>query len=1215
MDISYNMRMELESRRKTWDKLGALDLSHKSISAVINPVGEFQPVGDIRQKIEALRTRTAARQVEFLILGEFSNGETDPNRRMVLEWAAEYRLPCFFKKTLADTIDFIYEQDTRRRALHDKALQDFMECKLAGLEHVPADDQYQALSMLQPVSNAELAPSAYGIAPGYIRLSEWKDGIAADGPEQAYGLITPVEELMRRPADQEPSARRMILLGQNNTGKTWFLKYAARQAADGKLRCGENPLLPVRFNLDDWERWAADKPEADRYDLARFLAWEFDALDPKITREYWQVWLDQGELILLIDNLDKISKNFLRNYWSKALEKARRCPMMMACRTDSFTNYKQTLQNYQKIHLFSLTRAQQLSLARLYFGDEVNQLAIEQYLDNLSRLPGMDRSLSEPRMLPILLRAARAGGFTSTDRQTPARLTEVFREMLDSLLGIPSSQPDEPSLPERMDALHKQRLLEGLAFEMLLQEWKPGEGVPFDTVLNALRLMLVDQHICEEPESWKLALMVNEDLEKNTGLLFSDNGDQFQIRFLNAPIQQYLAACHILRWVERGPNPDWETPLPSLTTGKKHSPSQLVDLLAWQDDQQGVLGFLAGQLNDPEELLDRVRGKDIDKGVDKDDLFYHRRALVVDCLNELPITSVNLLVNAGEIEALIYDLFYLWFEAGNVIEEKYIQRAIVSLSLWPTRYDGRPLDSYLSGQLQNIELDEVHKRKLLKTFTMIRALPLSGAVSTALCRMLSCPPNDSKVAKSRQQALEAIRALGSCAATPEIIESLFPLLAASKDSFLEWQALAAMGPAAKLTPGQIAEVVRWLEYDFENKAADPRQADRLDVILAAIRNLGIGQESALLPVLFRIIRDSDQENERCLACCALAETSPDSLEEDDLQILLDQIHLLMFCSFDHEIRESAQMAVVRLYQGAKGETQAKLHAAFSRSRPARSSAPSQEGLDRFLEDLRTLLKTEDTENVTSIGEKIGLLTFAQLSTAAKDADLMQLLLSGMRSKNQVVRNIIHRFFSQLARAAPHEGPIDQVLEILNSGSATSRALAAAVLGFYGQAAARRNVLETLKARLDLREKEGVVYETARALKSMGANAASHKGMLEALALRLEAGKTDEPEETAQILSGRLPGQPINTAEVLAETLAELIAVSPQPEARSIAKGSPLDVLLRKMDLLKPATFPPEVSILHRQGLRLFHRADGFKVTPIKDLCNESQIPAHILSAS
>src|SRR5690606_38439868 len=152
------------------------------------------------------------------------------------------------------------------------------------------------------------------------------------------------------------------------------------------------------------------------------------------------------------------------------------------------------------------------------------------------------------------------------------------------------------------------------------------------------------------------------------------------------------AACSLAKLMNQNASLFTSVPL-QLQLEKSISLLELIDCCSWRSEQQGTLIYLAGLLNDPFPLLERLADPVVD------DLFMHRRTLAALCLSEVDIDHKN--KGALLRDQLAAEILDYWFKSIQPIEEEYFQRAIVALARMNAIYKNRAFDSYLSDQLED----------------------------------------------------------------------------------------------------------------------------------------------------------------------------------------------------------------------------------------------------------------------------------------------------------------------------------------------------------------------------------------------------------------------------------------------------------------------------------------------------------------------------------
>lgn len=701
---------------------------------------------------------------------------------------------------------------------------------------VPLEKHYQVLPLLREVKKERL--------PHELRkrkLKEWNKGAMLEMEEEARYMMSDMEEGIRdelRPMDilrweeelreeqvtyekvtleqvfkdfrsvakeAKSAVPRFVVLGPPGSGKTTLVQYLAWQSANRKLSASSRNLIPARLRLREWEAWAV-KPLDPENSLPEYLAERYKDLTPTPTTEQWRGWLQQGDVLLLLDGLDEISGNqsFLTAL-KTALDTFKDCPTVLTCRTVSFDQHQNLCPDFSVFTLAGLVDTQRNAYIHIFPVECPDCYDPDALIEQLNRTPQMRPLAANPLLLSIICYVVdHPRGVT-----LPARRGELYAKAIEKLLTRPRRhEVTYPGGKSDLPLARKRCILEHVAFRLFIgMEQQRHLTFNEDSLLDALTDGVKAEKLTNPAD---VADTLLTDLTQNSGILRGDAGQGYF--FLHLTVQEFLTAAYLAKLVNKGKK-GWKTKF--RIRQKTLTIQELVDKKAWDPRWQEVITLLAGQLKEPAPLLKMLSLPDpTSTNPYSDDLFRHRLSLAALCLTELAseihsshsklinyITTVSfslwlthsintiddsndpvphltrILPALGQVNGLILSKVLCKVEKQvRSYRIKHIFK-LVTNHLIAGKPNNTPLLGCLADLLQNRDLDKA----IVKAVGKIGSIAATPAILVGLADLLLAPWswNDVDDTKDIEQAVAVMKAvsnLGSAAATPEIIASLADLL-------------------------------------------------------------------------------------------------------------------------------------------------------------------------------------------------------------------------------------------------------------------------------------------------------------------------------------------------------------------------------------------------------------------------------------------------------
>jgi GTPase SAR1 family protein len=232
--------------------------------------------------------------------------------------------------------------------------------------------------------------------------------------------------------DSLGEGRTLLILGEPGSGKTTALLELTRDLID-RAEQGVDCRIPVVFNLASW----------GKYQLS-IADWLVNELNSKyqIPKQIGQDWVNQQELLLLLDGLDEVSAEW-RDRCVAALNDCYQnySPELVVCsRSRDYAALTNQLNFQSAIHLRSLTPAQ----VNEYLG------SLSADLSGLRSLLASDRALQElaasPLMLNVMVLAYQGIAPQAVAESSIAVLTERRNQLFDAYIHQMFQRPNRQEI-------------------------------------------------------------------------------------------------------------------------------------------------------------------------------------------------------------------------------------------------------------------------------------------------------------------------------------------------------------------------------------------------------------------------------------------------------------------------------------------------------------------------------------------------------------------------------------------------------------------------------------------------------------------------------------------------------------------------------------------------------------------------------------------------
>jgi hypothetical protein len=216
---------------------------------------------------------------------------------------------------------------------------------------------------------------------------------------------------------EDPSKKRLFILGKPGSGKTTFLKYVTLQAASGAI-----DRIPIFISL---ERWAKSGLELLPYICLRFEICGFPNAEQFVVHV-----LQKGAVVAMFDGLDEVRQEAgqrdrmileIRDFCDQYHE----MQCLITCRIAA-VEYE--FETFTYVELADFSDAQIDSFVSKWFGQEPEKLQRFKYLFAQWEHAGLRELAKTPLLLTLLCLSF---GETMT---FPQRRSEIYEEAVDALL-------------------------------------------------------------------------------------------------------------------------------------------------------------------------------------------------------------------------------------------------------------------------------------------------------------------------------------------------------------------------------------------------------------------------------------------------------------------------------------------------------------------------------------------------------------------------------------------------------------------------------------------------------------------------------------------------------------------------------------------------------------------------------------------------------------
>ena len=260
----------------------------------------------------------------------------------------------------------------------DKILHLYSKIQLLNRQRIDVDKLYVDVYVLE-----KLASESYATIPDLLKGSDLRDGLARLGLGKREKRSPGFEIAAHRP--------RLMVLGKPGSGKTTFLRHVAIACCKGEFLADHIPILIELRDINPSE-----------FNLINYIYQEFDLANEEQIKHF----LKQGKLLILLDGLDEVPRQFIRNIQDHIRDfsgRYYRSRFILTCRTQT-TEYTLPRFDYVEVADFNLEQAEIFSrnwFSALAETSEQETNLTVQFMAKL-RLP-QNKPTADLAVTPILL--------------------------------------------------------------------------------------------------------------------------------------------------------------------------------------------------------------------------------------------------------------------------------------------------------------------------------------------------------------------------------------------------------------------------------------------------------------------------------------------------------------------------------------------------------------------------------------------------------------------------------------------------------------------------------------------------------------------------------------------------------------------------------------------------------------------------------------------
>ena len=347
---------------------------------------------------------------------------------------------------------------------------------------------------------------------------------------------------------QEPTFRKLAILGVPGSGKTTLMRYLTLIYASRKQRKLIHPeapsYIPVLMYLRDVGKDILESPKLPLVDLINTWVQRLQTIEPLTPPSGWFAKkLKENQCLILLDGLDEIADETERRTVSQwvdfQMQEYPDLPFILTSRPLGYKHAKlQQPVTVLEVQPFTLAQVQTF-IYSWYLETEVKsqdnddlgvrdeaKLQADDLIKHIRDSAPLVAMAVNPLLLTMIATVHRRGS------ALPGKRVELYKEICQVLL---EKRQRAKGLADKLTATQKQSVLQGLALELMVRKTRSFVLAEVEDLLRQrLRLVVKDE---ASPENFL------KKMREESGLLVAKEEDVYE--FVHLSFQEYLASVEI----------------------------------------------------------------------------------------------------------------------------------------------------------------------------------------------------------------------------------------------------------------------------------------------------------------------------------------------------------------------------------------------------------------------------------------------------------------------------------------------------------------------------------------------------------------------------------------------------------------------------------------------------------------------------------------------